>query len=413
MDGSAIIRSDDLRSQNRRRLLHTLRDHGPSTPSRLSQLTGLSAASISTLSSQMIDQGILQSDKRPVSRLNTARGRPQSQLSLNSDAGDCAILNLTIDSISTRRVDYAGRVCQSHDQHLQTRELSARQIVSTAIHAIEQVCSSDETKRLHHIGVAFQGMTEHSTGNLLWSPIIRHQNVPLGAALGDHFAVEVSVNNDCGLISQALSREKNTGLGDSFATLFFSHGVGLGLYLDGKPFAGTRSSALEIGHLRFEPSGALCRCGKRGCIEAYAADYGIARMAEGISLEDEPAGRVSAFKMNALVDDAYAGDRAAVQAFTIAGAAVGEGLANLFTLLDPMPVALVGRSQRAFDLMRDGIDRILAQQLRSDVSANELLYCVDEVDALLESGLIHHSLSSIDAHFSRLVSDISVQVNGC
>ena len=411
MDGSPIIRSDDLRSQNRLRLLDTLRYHGPCTPTRLSEITGLSAASISTLSSQMIDQGILQSDKRQANGLSTSRGRPQSELSLNPEAGECAILNFTMDSISARRVNYAGIVCQSYEQQLKTRDLTISQIVNTSINAIEQVCPGDQKQRLHHVGVAFQGMTENSSGNLIWSPIITHQNVPLGAALEDHFSVEVSVNNDCRLISQALSRARNNELGDSFATLYFSHGVGLGLYLDGKPFAGIRSSALELGHLCFEPKGAMCRCGKRGCIEAYAADYGIKRMAEGTSIEDEPAGRVSAFTMDSLIEDAYAGNRAAIHAFTIAGAAVGEGLANLFTLLDPMPVALVGRSKVGLELMLDGINRILSQKLRSDVPADHSLHCVDDVEPLLESGLIQNSLSSVDKHFSRAVSDTFVHAN--
>ncbi len=57
----------------------------------------------------------------------------------------------------------------------------------------------------------------------------------------------------------------------------------------------------------------MCRCGKRGCIEAYAADYGIQRMAEGMSIDDEPGGRVSALRMDALIDYAHAGNRATIR----------------------------------------------------------------------------------------------------
>lgn len=411
MDGSSIIRSDDLRGRNRLRLLNTLRHQSACTPAQLSSLSGLSTASISTSSSQMIDQGILHSDKLPVSKPTSSRGRPQSQLSLNPEAAACATVNMAIDSISAQWVDYAGIVSKSHEQQIKTRDLSISQIIKTTIDAIESVSPENAATSLKHIGVSFQGMTEHSTGNLLWSPIIQHQNVPLGAALYAKFGVEVSVNSDCALIAQALSREQNADLGDSFATIFFSHGVGLGLYLNGKPFAGIRSSALELGHLRFEPQGALCRCGKRGCIEAYAADYGIERMAEGSSIDEEPTGRVSASKMDVLINEARSGNLAAVQAFTIAGAAVGEGLANLFTLLDPMPVALVGRNKHSFELMRDGIDRILSQQMRSDVSADQLMHYYDEIDPLLESGLIHNSLCAVDRQFSNSVSETTVHSN--
>lgn len=405
---SAIIRSDDLRSENRRRILNTLRSTGPSTPASLVELTGLSAASISTLSSQMIDQGILLSGKFPDKSTKGTRGRPKSQLSLNPQAGDVVTVNLTIDRIRVQRVNYAGTVVQSHDATLDTRDLSVQQLLDTTIDAVEAACPDNARQNLHHIGVSFQGMTEHESGDLLWSPIISHRNVPLGNALHDRFGVTNSVNNDCRLISQALSRYHNDSLGRSFATVLFSHGIGLGLYLDGQPFAGTRSSALEMGHLRFEHNGALCRCGKRGCIEAYSADYGIERLARGQSVDDTPSGRVSDQSMLELIEQAQQGDRAAVQAFTVAGAAIGEGLVSLFTLLDPMPVALVGHSDRAFELMQGGITSILRQNLRSEVDLKGLLNYFDNVDPLLDQGLILNSLNHVDRQFSDPATNLSI-----
>ena len=162
------------------------------------------------------------------------------------------------------------------------------------------------------------------------------------------------------MIARALRQWHGEELGPSFATVLFTHGVGMALTLDGRAFAGIRSSALEIGHLRFERDGALCRCGRRGCIEAYAADYGIARLAGGGPLDTAPPGRVAADTLDELIAAARRGERAAVQAFAVAGAAVGDGLAELFILLDPMPVALVGRSDEAFSLMSDGLHAALA-----------------------------------------------------
>jgi len=405
---SAIIRSDDLRSENRRRILDTLRSTGPCTPALLVELTGLSAASVSTLSSQMIDQSILLSEKHPAGGGKSARGRPKSQLSLNPQAGNVVTVNLTIDRVRVQRADYAGTVIQSHDAALDTRDLSVQQLLDTTSDAVEAVSPGSVRQQLHHIGVSFQGMTEHESGDLLWSPIISHRNVPLGNALHDRFGVTNSVNNDCRLISQALSGHHNDRLGRSFATVLFSHGIGLGLYLDGQPFAGIRSSALEMGHLRFEHNGALCRCGKRGCIEAYSADYGIERLALGQSIDDIPSGRVSDQSMIKLIDQAHQGDRAAIQAFTIAGAAIGEGLASLFTLLDPMPVALVGHSDQAFALMQGGITSVLRQNLREEVDLDDLLHCFDNVDPLLDQGLLLNSLNQVDRQFSDPAINLSI-----
>ncbi len=400
MSGSPIRRSDDLRGENRKRILETLRSQGACTPASLRDITGLSAASVSTLSSQLIDQGILRSEKDPESARKTGRGRPKTRLSLNSEAGFTITVNITIDHIEFQRVNYSGEVCQSRGVTLDSRALSTEQLFSTVIETIDSICSDEQKKRLFHIAVAFQGVTEHATGTLLWSPILQLQNVPLGQSLEQRYGVRVSVENDCQLMTEALSAKNQDTLGQSFATVLFSDGIGLGISLGGRPFSGIRSSALELGHMKFERNGALCRCGKLGCIEAYAANYGIERMAQGDSISDVPMGRVSAQALEALVERALAGDTPAVQAFAIAGAAVAEGLVNLFTLLDPMPVALIGHDDRAFDLMRGGIDSVFKQSLDDEISASRPLHYFNNEDELLEFGLIQSSLRNLDLLFS-------------
>ena len=273
---------------------------------------------------------------------------------------------------------------------------------------MDELCAAHPAARLLHIGVGFQGQTENASGTLLWSPVIRERNVPLGNTLRSRHGVSVTVHNDCRLIAQALSRKQADLLGDTFATVLFSHGVGLGLYLNGQPFAGTRSSAMEIGHLRYERGGALCRCGKRGCIEAYAADYGIERLASGRPLDTEPAGRVSNASMDALVAAAQAGNQNALNAFKVAGKAVGEGLVNLFTLLDPMPVALVGHNDSAFELMSSGLHTILAEHLINGPDPSSLLHCFNHDDTLLCQGLIDNSLSHVDRLFADQNTEIAL-----
>jgi predicted NBD/HSP70 family sugar kinase len=400
MTTSSIIRSDDLRSQNRSRLLSTLRLHGACTPAQLSHLTGLSAASVSTLSTQLIEQGMLLSQKHPETVNNTGRGRPKSQLSLNHDAGSTVTVYITIDHIQVQRINYAGDICESRGINLDSRALSTTDLLETTTKIINSVCSAEQKKQLLHIAVAFQGVTEHATGTLIWSPILHIKYVPLGAMLEQQFSVPISVENDCQLMSQALSQINQDQLGRSFATVLFSHGIGLGLYLDGQSFSGIRSSALELGHMQFERNGALCRCGKRGCIEAYAADYGIARMAMGQSIEDAPVGRVSEDALQDLVNWARDGDRASAQAFAIAGAAVADGLVNLFTLLDPMPVALIGHTNKAFDLMREGIESVFKQRLPEEFDAQNMLHFFNNEEKLIEFGLIQNSLCHVDAQFS-------------
>jgi len=404
MAGSSILRSDDprrsddLRTENRRRVLGCLRASGPCSPAKVANDTGLSPASISSLTKQLVEQGIAIRNRQKAD--NGSRGRPQSLIELNATAGDIVTLNLAIDLIQVQRINYAGALL--HDELLatDTRSLDKRQFVDIVCQQIKQVINLNIGHPVQQIGIAFQGLVDNPGGNLSWSPIIRHTDVDLGDVLQNIFKLPVSVKNDCQLISQALSISASETLGQSFATVAFFHGVGLGLYIDGKPFTGVSTSALELGHLRFERDGALCRCGRKGCIEAYAADYGIQRLANGTSIHEPPVGRVGSDEMQTLSHAGIANDQPAVQAFAIAGAAIGEGLLTLFTLLDPMPVALVGRSIEGLDLMRKGINSVFREQKHTAVCIDDLLHCFEEAEPLLLMGLASNTLAHVDAQFS-------------
>lgn len=395
MSKQNIVRSDDLRYENRRRLLNALRMQGPSSPASLAHATALSTASISALSSQLADAGVIKSTRQKNMGSRAVRGRPQTLISLKGSAGDIVTVNLAIDLIRARRIDYAGKVISTETIVLSTRDMSEETLLDFIVGTIRKLIELDSDKAICCIGVGFQGVTENHSGTLIWSPIIKQQHVQLGALLKDEFQLPVSVNNDCRLISEAISYSHQELLGESFATVLFSDGVGLGLFLDGAPFSGIHSSALEMGHLRFERDGALCRCGKRGCIEAYAADYGIIRLASGESIHDEPIGRIDAMQMSELCELAAEND-AVKQAFAIAGAAIGEGLATLFTLFDPMPVVAVGRSRQGVDLMQAGINSVFSDQSGNKPGMVEILHCFDDAEPLLESGLTLNTLARAD-----------------
>ena len=408
MSNPPIIRSDDLRAENRLRVLDVLRKVGPSTRSDLGDLTSLSAAAISTLTSSLSHDGIVASDQPPagstVEKQPGRRGRPQYTLHLDPRAARVVNVIFTIDRLQVRLLDYHGDELTAIKREFDSRQLNQEELLEVLANAIDSVLATSETttpaSRLQHIGVGFQGITEHASGNVLWSPILSVENLPLGTYLEERYAVPVTVQNDCRLIAKALHHTHEQTLGETFATVLFSHGVGLGLYIGGQPFAGHSSSALEIGHLQFQPNGALCRCGKHGCVEAYAADYGIKRLYAGERIDDQPQGRVSVSELEKIVNAGLQGEQSAIESFAIAGAAVGDGLSQLFTLLDPMPIAILGRSREGLELMRPALQDALGSTMRDSQQAENMIHSFDDADLLLLKGLALESLTAVDRQFA-------------
>jgi glucokinase len=92
---------------------------------------------------------------------------------------------------------------------------------------------------------------------------------PVAGALTERVGVRAALGND---VSVAVNAEYELGAArdaDSLLGVFWGTGVGGGIVLDGKQWVG-RGAAGEIGHMVIKRGGALCPCGRHGCMEAYA-----------------------------------------------------------------------------------------------------------------------------------------------
>lgn len=395
-----IIRSDDLRAENRHRLLSTLRNDGPSSRTHLGGSSGLSQAALSNLLGDMIEQGILISSNTSTGEVR--RGRPQSTISLNSRAGLGITLALTNDRCIVCATDYSGQLIYAQELRLDTKSTDQDTLLQTFIDQIELALRQFEELPLRAISVGFQGVTDPVQGEFLWSPIISQQKLPVAKVLREYFSVPVAVNNDCLLIAKALHRKEGEVLTQNFSTVLLSCGVGMGMYLSGEPFTGIKSSGLELGHIEYVADGARCRCGKSGCIEAYASDYGLLRAAAGGEEQDPVPGFVTDDEIASLCGKARRGDKKIIEAFATAGRAIGHGLSSVFSLFDPMPVALVGRRTEIFEFMRDDIIDSLATSSRERLDFSNLINIYDKDDRLLQQGLHLDAMANIDKQFAHL-----------
>lgn len=349
---TAIARSDDVRRQNRRLVISVLRANERLSRTEITARTGLSPSTVSAITSDLLAEEVLR-EVRDGDAASSRRGRPQVALGLNPHAAAVVAVVLSLNSLSAALIDYTGSVIVSEQERLDTLALSREEIVAATRAVVGRlIAHADERRtRVPRIAVAFQGITDSDARTLMWSPITRHVDIPLGDALKDAFGIPVTVENDCNMIAVAL-REKNPArYGRNFIAILLSHGIGMGMMVRGELFTGTMSSGGEFGHMNHIPGGALCRCGRRGCIEAYAGNYAIWRNARQGSDGDTPAADISDADMLALAAAARTRDGAEREAFRKAGEAIGFGLGSLFAIIDPAPVAIVGQGALAFDLI--------------------------------------------------------------
>lgn len=361
---SIIVRQDDVRRQNQFGILMALRRRGSLSRTDLSAATGLSASTITVITNRLLEQGALHEEA--VSELaGQRRGRPQVRLSPTPIHGTVAVIVAGLNNIQATIADYAGVTIGSLFERMPTKRLDAEAFNDAVISTMKRLVDMQgpDIGPLSCIVVGAEGIVDNDGNTLLSSPATDATNVPLGAALEEAFGVHVEIYNESNMIAEALHWKAPNRYGADFATVLLSTGIGMGLYLNGKLLSGARTSAVEFGHVCYEPDGALCRCGRRGCIEAYAGGYGLWRSAHGEDpnsvTEDDP----TEAAMAELAARARASDGPERRAFREAGKAIGTGLSNLFTIFDPFPLVFTGPGSSFLDLMMESLDEAMTKPI--------------------------------------------------
>lgn len=86
-----------------------------------------------------------------------------------------------------------------------------------------------------------------------------------------------------------------------------STGVGGGLVLDGRPYAGRTGNAGHVGHVVVEQDGKLCTCGGHGCVETVASGPWMVRWARDHGWSAPPGAGARELAAAAETGDALAG----------------------------------------------------------------------------------------------------------
>jgi predicted NBD/HSP70 family sugar kinase len=151
----------------------------------------------------------------------------------------------------------------------------------------------------------------------------------------------VVVDNDANLAALAEHRHGPHAGTPDLVALVGGVGIGAGIVADGRLVRGGQGFAGQIGHLQLDPAGPLCRCGRRGCLEAYAGLPALVRAA----LPDTDAdGPITDFapELDRITALARSGDETAGAALAEAGGRLGQAVSILADVLDPRVVVLGG-----------------------------------------------------------------------
>jgi glucokinase len=120
---------------------------------------------------------------------------------------------------------------------------------------------------------------------------------PLRARLAERCELPTFVDNDAKALALGEGWRGAARGERNYLAMVVSTGVGGGIVLDGRLLDGADGNAGHLGHIVVEPTGRVCACGARGCLEAEVSGTAIAAITGGPAAEAPHAVRVRAGRL--------------------------------------------------------------------------------------------------------------------
>jgi predicted NBD/HSP70 family sugar kinase len=327
--------SGHTRDLNRSAIFRMIVTSGPLARTEIAKRLGLSPATVTAVTRELLDQGIV----RVAERAPSKGGRPALLLELVGGAASAFGVKVAADHLVGVRVDLEAQVVERYEVPFDATAVNAIDELTRILGEWIQQNVGDPP--LLGVGLGVAGVFDARTGTLQ-SPLLGWRDVKVAQRVQDQLGVPVFVDNDVNTLAVA---ERLYGRGhdiENFITVTIGRGVGLGIVAGGDIYRGFGGGAGEFGHTFAVEDGPLCTCGKRGCLEAVVADPALIAEGQRLGLLERGEGIARLHEL------AREGRLQARQIYHDAGTQLGRAVSDLVNVLAPQLVLVSGEGTQAW-----------------------------------------------------------------
>jgi predicted NBD/HSP70 family sugar kinase len=207
---------------------------------------------------------------------------------------------------------------------------------------------------IYVIGISCPGLISTETGLNNTYPNHNADGKSISAYLEKYLNIPTFLSHDT---QAALLGEHHFGVAKDMKNVLLVNlnwGIGMGILSNGMIIKGSSGFAGELGHIQVNPSGELCHCGKRGCLETQASALTLFRKAEdGIKngVVTTLSLKKSTLRLEDIIDAAINGDEFCIDLILELGKELGKGLSIAIHLFNPEVVIIDGLLSKAGELL--------------------------------------------------------------
>ncbi len=344
---------------NRLTVLKAIRNGGPIARTDLQERTGLSSATITQVTSELLKRGLI------VERKDAAKKNGRPRIFLEIDPAGAIIIGA---SFSSRRrmtitfVDLAGEVLfetqSASSLTLRTHDdLVSRTVQVLEIAIVESGFRRDQIAR---VGISLPALVDSVNGTFYFMNTFPLGPFPLAERIASQLKLPVSIENEMNCIARYEHWFGRAQHLETFTTIDLAYAIGAAEYRSGLPMNGAHGITSQLGHVKLHPGpgGRPCFCGATGCANAYASIYGILTHASRITPSVPPTDDLD-YAFDELLSEAAAASNEARSLLSEAGWYLGLLVANHINATDPGHVMILVPDARFTEFAREAFDRSL------------------------------------------------------
>ncbi|GAB3920178.1 sugar kinase [Microlunatus endophyticus] len=358
----------DLRHDSRFTLLRSIYAAETVTRQDLVQQTGLSFATVSNLIKELLSAGIIVE----ASREDSNGGRPRARLRLAPERGLLVGVDASETYVHVDVFDLAMHRVGRHEHPITEDTTDPERVMAEIATGVRTALRRHRGTDVLGVGVSLPGQVEPEVGVSLFAPNWGWKDVPAQRILQRRLRRSVHVDNP---LKAATVAELWFGHGrqvSELVTVNLGTGIGAGIASEGRLIRGVSNNAGEWGHTTFVYDGRPCRCGRRGCLEAYIGFPALmAQFAERYPghrylRASGQTGFLAAFRAGLMADEPEA-----LWLVDLLADQLGAGLADLVNMLNPRLIVLT--SWAALALAPWLVPRARARMLSEAITGSAIM----------------------------------------
>ena len=316
--------------------LSVLRRKGPMTRAAIVADSGLSRSAINLRLEALAEVDLVRGVQGEVA----TKGRPADLFAFNPARGKLLAADIGATKMRIGLCDLAGAI-ELEEPLLVDVASGPEPVLTMVLESFERLLEKSGTGReqVLGIGISLPAPVKSGAGMTVSPPIIPRWNrfdVPHWFA--PHFACPVFLEKDANAMAYGEARAIFPDVED-LMMVKVGTGIGSGIVHQGRLFRGADGAAGDIGHTQVAPldddDAPLCKCGNRGCLEAYASGWAMLRDLQAAGVRAETSDDLAAL--------ISAGDAQAMALVRESGRLVGSAIARSVNLVNPRVLVVAGR----------------------------------------------------------------------